>query len=247
MEPMPTNKSYVRLAKSLPPLLLRFFTRYQPQRAVSSAIVSSPNQSSSSNNEITSVQTLLEPSSLPNPFKSQKHPITGRWQDPIYSLRRQAVLVKLARAHGVEELLPPTVKGTEVRIQKRAEHGLQVRGTGVGQKVKGKGWERTQKGKLNRRKQAMLQMPQMIHDWKQVSWTGYDGSIKLTGKYREGMGVVGRNGPNDRIRILLIRKSIVSIFKILLIVDHREMLLVHSEGVFGFTDLRFTFPLEALV
>lgn len=199
--------SYVKLAESLPPLLLRFFTRYQPQRPASAAIVSSTDQSLSSNNKNSPIQNLLGPSSLPNPFRSQKNAVTGRWQEPIYSLRRQAVLVKLARAHGVEELLPLTVKGTEVRIQKRAEHGLRVKGTGIGQRVKGKGWERTQKGRLNRRKEAMLQMPQMIHDWKQVSWTGHFGSMELTGKYREGMGVVGRNGPNDRIRILLICKG----------------------------------------
>ena len=166
---MAATNSYVKLAESLPPLLLRFFTRYQPQRPASFAIISSTGESRVDSNETSSIHKLLEPSSLPNPFKSQKHPITGRWQEPIYSLRRQAVLVKLARAHGVEELLPPTIKGTEVRIQKRAEHGLRVKGTGVGQRVKGKGWERTQKGRLKQRKQAMLQMPQMIHDWKQVS------------------------------------------------------------------------------
>lgn len=166
---MPAINSYVKLAESLPPRLLRFFTRYQPQRAASLTIGLSTSDSPTQSNEKSSVQGLLEPSSLPNPFKSQKHPVTGRWQEPIYSLRRQAVLVKLARAHGVEELLPPTVKGTEARIQTRAEHGLRVKGTGVGQRVKGKKWERTLKGKLQRRKQAMLEMPKMIRDWKKVS------------------------------------------------------------------------------
>lgn len=55
--------------------------------------------------------------------------------------------MKLARNHGVEELLPFTVKGTEYRLQKRLEHGLRVKGTGVGQQVKGKMWERTLKGR----------------------------------------------------------------------------------------------------
>lgn len=80
-------------------------------------------------------------------------------------------MVKLARAHGVEELLPFTVKGTDTRIQKRIEHGLRVRGTGVGQKVKGKIWERTMRNRLEDRKQAMLGMPQLIQDWKDVSKT----------------------------------------------------------------------------
>lgn len=45
--------------------------------------------------------------------------------------------MKLAREQGVEELLPFTSKGTEERIRHRVEHGLRVRGTGVGQHVKG--------------------------------------------------------------------------------------------------------------
>lgn len=55
--------------------------------------------------------------------------------------------MKLARQHGVEELLPHTVKGTEERLRKRMENGLRVKGTGVGQKVKGKESERTMKGR----------------------------------------------------------------------------------------------------
>lgn len=73
--------------------------------------------------------------------------MTGKWHDPVFSLRRQADLVKLARKHGVEELLPHTVKGTEERIKKRAENGLRVKGTGIGQRVKGKESERTLKGR----------------------------------------------------------------------------------------------------
>lgn len=72
-----------------------------------------------------------------NPFLPFKHPVTGLWQDPVYSLRRQAELVKLAREAGVEELLPFTTKGTEYRLTKRVEEGLRVKGTGVGQRVKG--------------------------------------------------------------------------------------------------------------
>lgn len=237
---MPAVKSHLRLAESLPPRLLRFFTRYQPQRPASSAITSSTGQLPSGNNEISSIQKLLEPSSLPNPFRSQKHPVTGRWQEPIYSLRRQAVLVKLARAHGVEELLPPTVKGTEFRTQKRAEHGLRVKGTGVGQRVKGKGWERTQKGRLERRRQAMLQMPQLIHDWKQVSLTSSCGLVELIRDGREGMGVVGRNGPNDWIRILHTCVCFASLFKIPATTCCRERLLVYSKGVIGFAEFRST-------
>lgn len=55
--------------------------------------------------------------------------------------------MKIARQHGVEELLPFTLKGTEERLRRRAENGLRVKGTGVGQRVKGKESERTLKGR----------------------------------------------------------------------------------------------------
>jgi hypothetical protein len=64
--------------------------------------------------------------------------------------------------------LPFTVKGTEERIRKRVENGLRVKGTGIGQRVKGKESERTMKARLNKRKKAMLEMPQMIQTWKEV-------------------------------------------------------------------------------
>ena len=68
----------------------------------------------------------------------------------------------------MEELLPFTTKGTQERIRKREEQGLRVKGTGVGQRVKGKEWERTMKKKLDLRKKAMLEMPSMVEEWKQV-------------------------------------------------------------------------------
>ena len=186
---MATTEKYVKLAQTLPPTLLRFFARYPPplrsrsSSNVSTAPASSPlsissSDSSAAHNEI-SVQLPEAPSKPSNPFQSQKHPVTGKWHEPIYSLRRQADLVKLARANGVEELLPFTVKGTQERIRKRAEHGLRVKGTGVGQRVKGKEWERTMKGRLDRRKQAMLEMPSMIQKWKQVSSCIHSMSLRV--------------------------------------------------------------------
>lgn len=45
---------------------------------------------------------------LPNPFKPIKDKITGKWRNPLYSLRQQAVLKKQARVFGYEEYLPPS-------------------------------------------------------------------------------------------------------------------------------------------
>lgn len=165
-----TAESYIKLAQSLPPQLLRFFTRYKPRVVKHSTVTTPPFTSTTSPTQrTTTLPHRLEPSNLPNPFRSFRNPETSQWRDPIYSLRRQADLVKLARANGLEELLPFTAKGTNTRIQRRVEHGLRVRGTGVGQRVKGKAWERMMQGKLEKRKQAMEGMPKLIQQWKAVS------------------------------------------------------------------------------
>ena len=175
---MASSLHHVKLASTLPPRLLRFFARFPPAALTQSHSPSSsigttttPNTSSTDPSaDLVETSTLSQnpTPSYENPFQSTKHPASGNWHDPIYSLRRQADLVKMARAHGVEELLPFTTKGTEERIRKRKEQGLRVKGTGVGQRVKGKWWERTIKGRLEKRRQAILEMPKMIQQWKQV-------------------------------------------------------------------------------
>lgn len=136
---MASVQHHISLAKSLPPRLIRFFAKHPPQAVF---------PSTTSLNAIGSVPSISEGSeATPSQFKAYKFSITGKWHNPKYSLRRQAELVKLARQHGVEELLPHTVKGTAEKIRRREEQGLRVKGTGVGEKVKGKAWERTLKGR----------------------------------------------------------------------------------------------------
>ncbi|KAF6844378.1 hypothetical protein CMUS01_01152 [Colletotrichum musicola] len=151
--------SHIQLAKALPAQLQRFFARWPPASIVPAGAPK------------TGYQELT-----PNPFKPQKNADTGKWHDPVYSLRRQAELVKLAREHGVEELLPHTTKGTEYRIAHRVEHGLRVKGTGVGQKVKGKKHERMVMPRMEKRREAMIAMPKLIKEWKKVgkrNWTRF--------------------------------------------------------------------------
>ncbi|KAG6830593.1 hypothetical protein H0H92_015874 [Tricholoma furcatifolium] len=50
------------------------------------------------------------PHRLPNPFLPHKNPLTGRWAPPTISLRRQADLVKKAKASNGLYLLPPGPK-----------------------------------------------------------------------------------------------------------------------------------------
>lgn len=115
-----TPSRFVTLAKSLPTPLQTFFARWPPAAIVPEGHTPTPYQEA-----------------RPNPFKVYKNPTTGKWQDPVYSQRRQAQIVQMARENGVEHLLPETRKGTEFQLAHRVEHGLRVKGTGVGQKVKG--------------------------------------------------------------------------------------------------------------
>lgn len=138
----------------------------------------------------------------PNPFLPSKNFTTGRWHGPVFGLRKQADLVKLAVAHDVVDLLPWTMKKPGEREARRIESGLRVKGTGEGQKVKGKSWERTLKGRLEMRRQAMLNMPQMIQEWKQVSYLLMLGIMcRVANDYfRKDMVVAGRNGQVERQR-----------------------------------------------
>ena len=86
----------------------------------------------------------------------------------MYSLRRQAELYKLAASYGVTSLLPQdSPRNPAAKLAKREEIGLKVRGTGAGQRVKGKAWERGLRGKLEARERAMEGMGALIKEWKQ--------------------------------------------------------------------------------
>uniref|UniRef100_A0A0B7JP59 Diphthamide biosynthesis protein 4 n=1 Tax=Bionectria ochroleuca TaxID=29856 RepID=A0A0B7JP59_BIOOC len=142
-------KNYIQLAKSLPEPLQRFFARWPPAAIVPEG----------------TPKTLYQERRA-NPFEFFKNPATGKMQDPVYSNRRQAQLVKMAREHGVEHLLPESKKGTAYRLAYRVEHGLRVKGTGVGQSVKGHIHERHMIAKMEARRKAMLEMPKLIKTWK---------------------------------------------------------------------------------
>lgn len=102
----------------------------------------------------------------PNPFLPYKNPETGRWRAPRYSLREQADYCKLARTFGVEPLLPPSRKSSAFKQERLLRRGLAVKGTGVGQKVKGHIWERQLGNVLEQRIKAMEEMPALIREWQ---------------------------------------------------------------------------------
>ncbi|KAL8419843.1 hypothetical protein RB594_002848 [Gaeumannomyces avenae] len=167
--------SYIKLAQSLPPRLQVFLARYPPASILPAA---APAAGEGEGEGATApppppLRTMYQ-EATPNPFLPTKHPVTGQWHNPVYSLRRQAELVKLARESGVEELLPAGPKGGDERLRHRVEHGLRVKGTGVGQSVKGHIHERHLVSKMEKRRKAMRDMPKLISEWKRVrsQWRG---------------------------------------------------------------------------
>ncbi|KAK5109727.1 hypothetical protein LTR62_006567 [Meristemomyces frigidus] len=151
---------HIALAQALPPRLLHFFKRFPPPQLSASA-------STTTTTSEPPTTTANPPRWKTNPFLPSKNPSTGHWHSPHYSLRRQADLFRLATEHNVLSLMPASPKHPETKAQKRIEHGLRVKGTGEGQRVKGKLWERTLQSRLEMRRQAMESMPDMIQLWRE--------------------------------------------------------------------------------
>ncbi|KAI0355954.1 hypothetical protein OH77DRAFT_1401796 [Trametes cingulata] len=64
-----------------------------------------------------------------NPFLPHKNPESGRWAPPKYSLRRQADLVKSARASGLLHLLPPGPKLSPKELENASASAPAVQAT----------------------------------------------------------------------------------------------------------------------
>ncbi|KAK5122463.1 hypothetical protein LTR85_004047 [Meristemomyces frigidus] len=183
---MAAIQQHISIAQALPPRLLHFFKRFPPPQIATATTSRTPtpqtiqiaeNTSSSDPNAGASTTTVsIEPpldasnqahAWKKNPFLPFRNPSTGNWHPPHFSLRRQADLFKLAATHHVLPLMPPSPKHPELKEQKRIEHGLRVKGTGAGQRVKGKYWERTLKTRLETRRKAMEAMPDMVNLWRE--------------------------------------------------------------------------------
>lgn len=102
----------------------------------------------------------------PNPFLPQPLPNTARWRPPLYGLRIQADLVKMAKKHNVEALLPPGRKSSAFKEARLLRHGLRIKGTGEGQEVKGHAYERRMSETLEKRKEALRTMPRLVREWE---------------------------------------------------------------------------------
>lgn len=106
----------------LPEKLQRFFTRYPP--APLRAYADKPTSTDAPD---------------ANPFLANKHPITGKYHEPVYSLRRQSDLYKLAYKFGVADLMPTLMHNKKFFAEKQAESPV-LKGVLA---PKGHKWERT--------------------------------------------------------------------------------------------------------
>ncbi|PSK43760.1 4-coumarate--CoA ligase-like 7 [Elsinoe australis] len=185
------NSQHIRLARQLPRPLLNFFQRHPPGTYNTSASPSAAETASRlpASTPIPSLQTLqaaphlsttTNPPATPaqmaaisalyatsNPFLPWQNPLTSAWRAPRYSARHQQELYTLAKKEGVLSLLPESERHPEIKGRKREEQGLRVKGTGVGQKVKGREWERQLRGKQEMRRKAMEGMAELVREWKE--------------------------------------------------------------------------------
>lgn len=81
-------KQYFEL---LPPKLKNFFARYPPtiKYAEKPVLTTAPDA---------------------NPFLPNKHPVTNKYHEPVYSRRRMSDIYKLSYQYGLHTLLPPINK-----------------------------------------------------------------------------------------------------------------------------------------
>ena len=255
---MATATASLSASVPLPQRLLDFFARYPPKlysakytptsiplirpKRSSQRPFTTPETSSSDPRPPSIESTPTLPSATPqyisqltngpnpNPFLPWRNPETSRWRAPKYSLRRQADLIKLAKKHGVEPLLPPSRKSSAFKEARLLEHGLRVRGTGEGQKVKGHKWERQMPAKLEKRRKAMEGMPELVRLWEKVSSMLLllcKGVCMLIMPHRWAMDEDGRNGPDNQMST----GSNVSVYHPIIIVFSRVLSVISAASL----------------
>lgn len=116
------NVSSAEAFSKLPQKLQNFFTRFPPM----------PIKKYSDKPTTTDAADA-------NPFLPNRHPVTGRTHEPIYSLRRQSDLFKLAYKFGISDLMPPLANNKKFFLEKQQQSPI-LKGVLY---PKGHKWERT--------------------------------------------------------------------------------------------------------
>ncbi|ODV93132.1 hypothetical protein PACTADRAFT_46668 [Pachysolen tannophilus NRRL Y-2460] len=127
--------------KKLPKKLVDFFTQYPPIPFKQYA-----------------TETTLTTADDANPFLPNKHPVTNAIHDPIYSMRRQSDLFKLAYKFGVADLLPKLNNG-KVFYEERYNNAKPLKGA---VNPKGHKWERTYESRKQKIAEAVARADEII-------------------------------------------------------------------------------------
>ncbi|QPG75355.1 hypothetical protein FOA43_002708 [Brettanomyces nanus] len=131
--------------KKLPMKLQNFFTRYPP----------SPIRSYANKPTLTNAPDA-------NPFLSNIHPVTKTFHDPIYSLRRQSELYKLAYKFGIVDLMPSLANGKKLFAEKYESKPV-LRGV---LRPKGHKWERTYDDRMKRLEEGMAKADDVLIQYR---------------------------------------------------------------------------------
>ncbi|KAG0673762.1 54S ribosomal protein L25, mitochondrial [Kluyveromyces marxianus] len=125
----------------LPAQLKNFFKKYPPNVKYSdkSTVISAPDA---------------------NPFLPNKNPVTGKYHEPKYSLRRMSDLYKLAYNYGIHDMLPPTKK---LFFEEKYENKKFMKGVLL---PKGHKHERIHEQKIAKMAEAIKNADQYIIDVK---------------------------------------------------------------------------------
>lgn len=95
-----------------------------------------------------------------NPFLANKHPVTGRYHEPKYSLRRSSDLYKMAYLYGVQNMLPPMKKKF---FEEKYENKKMMKGVLL---PKGHKHELQREGKIAKMQEAIKNADKFIIDAK---------------------------------------------------------------------------------
>ncbi|KAK9471035.1 mitochondrial 54S ribosomal protein mL59 [Dipodascopsis tothii] len=134
-----TLQAAKEVTAKLPPVLKSFFAKYPPSTLKAYA----------------STQTLTTADDR-NPFLPAIHPVTKVVHDPVYSLRRQSVIFKLAQDYGLETLLPSMDK--KFGLEKK-EGKLPMKGV---VRPKGAAYERNYEDRMLAKEKAIAQIDEKI-------------------------------------------------------------------------------------
>ncbi|KAK9460617.1 mitochondrial 54S ribosomal protein mL59 [Lipomyces oligophaga] len=130
---------YLSVFDTLPRPLSNFFKRYPPR-------------------QIQKYSSKIVPVDDPtqNPFLPTFNPATNAYRDPVYSLRRQSDLYKMALKFDIQDMLPPIQKrfGEEKKRLKPIMRGVKY--------PKGTVAMRTRQDRIEKREKAIANMDEII-------------------------------------------------------------------------------------